>query len=32
MNPALAAIESAVADIPNFYSGQPQLLFGEVTG
>jgi len=27
---ALAAIGPAVADIPNFFSGQPQLLIGEV--
>lgn len=29
---ALAAIGPAVADIPNFYSGQPQILIGEVIG
>ena len=27
---ALAAIGPAVADIPNFYNGQPQMLIGEV--
>ncbi len=32
LNAALAAGGPAMADIPNFYSGQPQVLIGEVTG
>lgn len=32
MDAAMAAIGPAVADIPNFYSGQPQMLIGEVIG
>jgi uncharacterized protein (TIGR02118 family) len=30
LDAALAAIGPAVADIPNFFSGQPQMLIGEV--
>jgi len=30
LDEALAAIGPAVADIPNFYSGEPQMLIGEV--
>lgn len=32
LNAALAAGGAAMADIPNFYNGQPQVLIGEVTG
>jgi len=32
LDAAMAAIGPAVEDIPNFYSGQPQILIGEVTG
>ncbi len=32
MDAAMAAGGPAMQDIPNFYSGQPQLLIGEVTG
>lgn len=32
LDAAMAAIGPAVADIPNFYSGQPQMLIGEVAG
>jgi len=32
MDAAMAAIGPAVADIPNFYNGQPQMLIGEVIG
>lgn len=30
LDAALAAIGPAVADVPNFFSGQPQMLIGEV--
>jgi uncharacterized protein (TIGR02118 family) len=30
LDAAMAAIGPAVADIPNFFSGQPQMLIGEV--
>lgn len=29
---AMAKIDPVAADIPNFYSGAPQMLFGEVIG
>lgn len=32
LDAAMAAIGPAVADIPNFYSGKPQVLIGEVIG
>ena len=32
LDSALAAAEPALADIPNFYNGQPQMLVGEVKG
>jgi uncharacterized protein (TIGR02118 family) len=32
MDAAMAAVGPAVEDIPNFYSGQPQILIGEVIG
>ena len=32
LDAALAAAGPALADIPNFYSGQPQMLIGEVNG
>lgn len=32
LDAALAAAGPALADIPNFFSGQPQMLIGEVKG
>jgi len=32
LDAALAAIGPAAADIPNFYSGKPHILIGEVVG
>ncbi len=32
MDAAMSAIGPAVDDIPNFYSGRPQMLIGEVQG
>lgn len=32
LDAAMAASGPALADIPNFYSGEPQMLVGEITG
>ena len=32
LDSAMGAAGPALADIPNFYSGQPQMLIGEVQG